>query len=151
MSNIPKWHSGDTAKYFAWLRCRGIHFFKIPNRSQNRSSKLNSTEHVELGNCDNSALIVLGASLSLGSFFSFSSLFFPLFLTMKTPVPRTRTQTATIPLQESLYTLLTTVLSVCRQVPRQQPSRSCGRRMRTAPAEVWLSSSDSVSPKQIFF
>lgn len=46
MSSIPKSHSGETAKYFAWLESRGIHFFKIPKTSQNSSSKLNSAEHI---------------------------------------------------------------------------------------------------------
>lgn len=51
----------------------GSTFFalKIPKTSQNCSWKLNSTEHVWIWvKCDNSALIVLGATFSSG-FFSF--------------------------------------------------------------------------------
>jgi len=75
---------------------------------------------------------------------------------MKPPQPLTggsvvhlRTQSATMTLQESLYPLLPTMRSVYWQVPRQQPSRTPATlwRRRTAPAELWVSSNDSVAPK----
>lgn len=60
-----------------------------------------------------------------------------------------RTQAATISLQESLYPLLPTMLSVCWQVPRQQPSRTPTPllKRRTAPAELWVVSDDSTVRK----
>lgn len=60
-----------------------------------------------------------------------------------------RTQAATISLQESLYPLLPPILSVYWQVPRQQPSRTPAPlwRRRTAPAELWVASNDSVARK----
>lgn len=60
-----------------------------------------------------------------------------------------RTQAATISLQESLYPLLPTMLSVCWQVPRQQPSRTRTPllKRRTAPAELWVVSDDSAVRK----
>lgn len=60
-----------------------------------------------------------------------------------------RTEAATISLQESLYPLLTTMLSVYWQVPRQQPSRTPAPlwKRKTAPAELWVASNVSVARK----
>lgn len=135
----------------------GSTFFalKIPKTSQNCSWKLNSTEHVWIWvKCDNSALIVLGATFSSG-FFSF---FFSPVLERKMRISPLRLSQAdqrkhlllqaanNYPSGVALYTLLHTVLSVYRQKSRPELLRFAAPlwTTRTAPAEVWLSSNDFV-------
>lgn len=91
---------------------------------------------MDLGVCDEFALIVLGATFPQYSLFFFFLLF--LFLTNLSAarsewssqllthwsVIHLRTQAATISPQESLYPLLPSTLSVYLRAPRQQPSRT---------------------------
>lgn len=133
----------------------GSTFFKIPKT--NCSSELNSTEHVWIlvsaTNLRSLYLVQHSPRLSVVvGVFSVSHKSESDSIWMKRSVPRggsakhLRTQAATISLQESLYPLLPTILSVYKQVPRQQPSRAPAPlwKRRTAPAEVWVASNDSV-------
>ena len=111
---------------------------------------------MDFGVCDKCALIVLGATFSL--FFSVTHKSESSSMRMKPPsqsltggsVIHLRSQAATISLQESLYPLLPPMLSVYWQVPRQQPSPTPAPlwRRRTAPAEVWVASNDSVATEK---
>lgn len=155
MSSIPKSHSGETAKYFAWLWSRGIHFLKFQRRLRIAHQNEFDGAYEDFGVCDKCALIVLGATFSDVFFFFCYSQVWERFDQDEAPSPsqadqiHLRTQAATISLQESLYPLLPPMLSVFWQVPRQQPSRTPAPlwKRKTAPAELWVASNDSVARK----
>lgn len=130
--------------------------FKIPETTQNCSSKLNSTEHVWIlvSATNLRSLSLVQHFPSLDFFFSVTSLraarseWSSQSLTGWSVI-HLRTQAATISLQESLYPLLPSMLSVYWQVPRKQPSRTPAPLWRrgTTPAELWVASDNSVPPK----
>lgn len=129
--------------------------FKIPKTTQNCSSKLNSTEHIWILVSATNVRSLYLVQHSPRVFFSVTHKSESGSIRMKPPSPsqadqiHLRSQAATISLQESLYPLLPPMLSVYWQVPRQQPSRTPAPlwKRKTAPAELWVASNDSVARK----
>lgn len=152
MSSIPKSHSGETAKYFAWLWSRGIHFLKFQRRL--RIAHQNWIRRSIYGFLCLRQMCAhcTWCNILPGFFFLSYSQVWERFDQDEAPSPsqadqiHLRTQAATITLQESLYPLLPPMLSVYWQVPRQQPSRTPAPlwKRKTAPAELWVASNDSV-------